>query len=183
MTFQSTIPKSTDLISVSQGDILNNFTAIGTSFDVNHIDFNASGAGKHKFVEMPNQGSDPAGAGTEGTAYTKVAAPPSVAQTELFFRRDVGSVIQMTRGDPIVGAKGTSFLPGGIKLNWGQVAATPGGTTENWASAFTSALFVVTLGVFNNNGTSVATWANGGLTSVKFFSATSATVYYLAIGA
>lgn len=177
MTFQPTIPKSTDLISVSQGDILNNFTAIGTSFDVNHVDFNAAGAGKHKFVEMPNQVADPAGAATEGTIYTKVAT-----QTELFFRRDAGSVIQMTRGTPVNAPKGTTFLPGGFLLNWGQVAATPGGTTENFATAFTIGPATVTLGVSSNNGTSVATWQNVSGTQMKIFSATSATVYYIAIG-
>lgn len=186
MTFQPSIPKSTDLISVSQGDILNNFTAIGTSFDVNHIDFNAGGAGKHKFVEMPNQVSDPAGAATEGTLYTKVAT-----QTELFFRRDAGTIVQMTNGSPtIVGPNGSTFLPGGITLKWGQFNMGAGVTSQAvvFTSAFTSGVSSIVLTQTSSNsgneaGVNQGSIALGGFTA--FRSATPAnnlTYFYFAIG-
>jgi len=186
MTFQPTIPKSTDLISVSQGDILNNFTAIGTSFDVNHIDFNAAGAGKHKFVEMPNQAGDPAGAATEGTIYTKVAT-----QTELFFRRDAGTVVQMTNGTPnIVGPNGTTFLPGGVILKWGQFNMAGGVTSQAvvFIGTFVGGVHSIVLTQTSSNsgneaGINVGTITTGGFTAFRGATpASNLTYFYFAIG-
>lgn len=116
MTFQPSIPLATDLISVSQNDIKNNFTAIGTSFDVNHVDFNVSGAGKHKFVELPNQSGDPAGAATEMTIFSKLSSGAS----QLFYKRDASATAyQLTGLDPTGTTNGRTFLPGGFILVWG----------------------------------------------------------------
>ena len=54
MTYQSGIPLATDLISTSQSDIRNNFTAIGSSWPVDHVDFNDSGAGEHQQITFNN---------------------------------------------------------------------------------------------------------------------------------
>ena len=53
MPYQNNIPQPTDQLSVSQGDLLNNFASIYTLIGVNHVQFDASGQGKHFFAEFP----------------------------------------------------------------------------------------------------------------------------------
>lgn len=178
MTFQPNIPLATDFISVSQQDINNNFSSLSSAFNTNHNDFNASGAGKHKFVEMPNQTGDPAGAATEVTAYSKQAAGVS----ELFVRRDAGSVIQMTKGTPVSSSTGSSFLPGGIIINWGSVVGSNSGNTATFATAFPNNVFSVTLGIFDSNFARTASFSSLTNSNVLIKSSNVNTVYYIAIG-
>lgn len=92
MSFQPGIPNATDLISVSQGDLKNNFTTLNTAWNVNHIGFNATGAGKHSMVEMPVT-TDPATTASEGAIYTKAAG----GRTELFYRgASSGPIIELS---------------------------------------------------------------------------------------
>src|SRR5438445_164595 len=52
MAYQSNIPQATDQLSVSQGDILNNFAALSTFLNINHVDFASGDQGKHKWVTL-----------------------------------------------------------------------------------------------------------------------------------
>ena len=178
MTYQPNIPLATDFISVSQQDINNNFTSLGTAFDTNHVDFNASGAGKHKFVELPNQSGNPAGAATEITLYSKQAAGSS----ELFMRRDAGSVIQMSVGVPNAASSGTTFLPGGIIMKWGSVVGSPSGNTATFSTPFPNNVFSLTLGIFDTNVARTASFSALTNTNVLIKSSNVNTVYYIAIG-
>jgi hypothetical protein len=72
VTWQTNIPQATDLISVSQNDLLQNFQAVDAAWNINHDDFNSATQGKHKFVEMPNQGADPGGAAAEFTLFREL---------------------------------------------------------------------------------------------------------------
>ncbi len=47
MSYQNNIPQPTDALSQSQSDILNNFAAIQTLIDVDHVDFANINQGKH----------------------------------------------------------------------------------------------------------------------------------------
>lgn len=156
MTFQSDIPRSTDYISVSQQDLLDNFTSIGNLFPVNHVDFNASGAGKHKFVEMPNQSPDPAGAANEITLFSKIG---NTSNSELFYKRDASaSSFQLTTSDPSLASTpltppktSTTFLPGGLIMKFGIIATdSSGNATISWA--FGTNLFSATLTRLVNTG-------------------------------
>lgn len=141
MTFQPSIPLATDLISVSQGDLKNNFTALDTAWNVNHVGFNATGAGKHKFVELPIQGSDPAGAVSEVTIYSKTSAGSS----EIYMKRDaIGTPIQMTVGSIAASTTGKSFLPGGMIIQWGLQSAPTSNTQINFNTTFPNNCFTVT---------------------------------------
>lgn len=185
MTFQPNIPLATDLISVSQTDIKNNFSAIGTTFDVNHVDFNASGAGKHKFAEFPNQGSDPVGAGNEMTLFSKLIAGAS----QLFYKRNNAvTSFQLTGADPLAAANGSTFLPGGLILKWGTytLAAGTNSTPVVFAGgAFPTNCFSLTITGNITNNKSMPSYSglttvgfNGNKTDVGF-----ATTYtYIAIG-
>lgn len=116
MTFQANIPLPTDLISVSQGDIKNNFVSVNAAWNINHVGFNATGAGKHNFVQYPFQGSDPATNSTEWATYTKTAG--------YFIRAPSnGAIIQLTANvTPSAANPGITFLPGGAIMQWGQAA-------------------------------------------------------------
>ena len=56
MAFKANIPQPTDKKSVSQGDMLANFTALNTTFGVDHVTFDeASDNGKHNQVTFVDQ--------------------------------------------------------------------------------------------------------------------------------
>jgi hypothetical protein len=64
MAYQANIPQPGDLLSQSQSDLLNNFMALQTLIDINHVDFASGDQGKHKWVTFPVQGAiPPAGSG------------------------------------------------------------------------------------------------------------------------
>lgn len=139
MTFQANIPQAADLISVSQNDILQNFQAIGTSFDVNHIDFNAAGAGKHKFIELPNRNNMPAVAGQGGIfAFLE----------DLWVRKGAGTSYQLTAGAAgnvsSSATNGSSFVAGGMIVKWGtaSIGAGSNSTTVTYTTAMPTATFV-----------------------------------------
>ena len=61
MAYQNNIPQASDQINKSQADILNNFAAIQTLIDANHVGFaNPTNQGKHNFVSLPLTSSSPA---------------------------------------------------------------------------------------------------------------------------
>lgn len=181
MTFQSNIPLPGDLISVSQGDLKNNFGALNTAWNANHIDFNTSGGGKHKFAEFPNQGSDPAGAATEITLFSKLASSAS----QLFYKRDnAGSSFQLTGRDPTGTTNGTTFLPGGYILIWGAEASVANNTPKNFHTAFPNNCFFVAP-ILNSATDQVAislSAFNKTNFTIKFTAAGNIPVVYAAIG-
>lgn len=85
MTYNPSIPTSTQLISASQAPIKDNFTQLNTQFGVDHISFNnggVNGTGHHKQVTIDSPlGADPVAAGTTGVFYTKTVS----AKTQPFF--------------------------------------------------------------------------------------------------
>lgn len=58
-TYYSSIPQSTDVIANSQGQILTNFTSIGSWTAVDHYSFGTGKDGFHTHVTNPNQGTHP----------------------------------------------------------------------------------------------------------------------------
>ena len=75
------------------------------------------------------QASDPATLVDEVAVYAKDAS----GVEELFLRRESsGTVIRMTKGDPITAATGETFIPGGFIIKWGSAAIT--NSSQTWAS-------------------------------------------------
>lgn len=117
MAYKNSIPVASDLLSQSQDDILNNFAAIKTLIDVNHVTFDAAGQGKHVIAEFPVQSPVPTtGAGEVGlycqtSAITGnpelVYAPESAATTYEF-------------SSAVKNEKGYAMLPSGIIMKWGS---------------------------------------------------------------
>lgn len=115
MAYNNAIPQANDQISVSQDDLLQNFAAIKTLVDVNHVTFSAVGEGKHKFVTFPRQGSAPATAATDLNVYSKLNA--NTSQSELYLRRDSGAESPITARQATT--NGWSYLASGILIKWG----------------------------------------------------------------
>lgn len=184
MTFDPNIPQPGDLISVSQNDILQNFQSIDTTVNTNHVDFNAAGAGKHKFVEMPNQGADPAGAASEFTLFSKLAS----GNSELHYKRDAAAnSFQLTGADPSAVANGYTFLPGGLLMQWNFLtgASKNDGAVINFPTAFGAAPFSLQL-TASRNGVSVNVLNATSVSATQFTLRTSSNsndgVWFLAIG-
>ena len=166
MTFDPNIPQASDDPQVSQGEILQNFQVLYANFGVNHVDLGAiTNAGKHKFVEMPNQGSIPATISGEGTFYTEAVTRGGVTESQVFYTADAHTTHKFqittaldaanalfglnTNNYNAVGTAysgGWSFLPGGLLLQYGTYspgASLPNTGTIPFPVAFTSTPFVV----------------------------------------
>lgn len=104
MTYQSNIPLPTDLISVSQGDLKNNFTSLQNTYNVDHFGFNPeANIGFHKHVTLPDQTSAaPAPAAGFGAEYAKTVN----SETYPFWRRD-----GLTTDYPMMPIKAFALFP------------------------------------------------------------------------
>src|SRR5215831_9634159 len=120
------IPQSTDQPSISQGDLLNNFGAIQTLIDVDHVDFANINAGQHNKVTLPVQGVAPAFApGTLGIYNLPFA---TTARNELFVTDAAGASTPIT-ASLSGGVSGWTYLPTGMKMIWGQGTILAGNST------------------------------------------------------
>jgi len=143
------IPGPNDLLSQSQGQIQTNFANIVGWSAVDHVEYGAANAGFHDQVTFPVVGDPGSAAGLVRT-YGKTSG----SFTEIFLQSDgTRGPIQLTKGNVnITGnattppAKGHSFLPGGLIIQWGSVLATPGGTAFTFDVTF-SAIYSITIGI------------------------------------
>lgn len=129
MAYKNNIPQPTDQLSVSQGDLLNNFSAIAAAFNLNHVNFNASAQGKHAFVELVTQSPKPTTAAGEVGLYSQSSSFTS--QPELAIQKQTGGVsYEFTSAGYVVGTAavpGWAVLPSGILLKWGTTTTNGAG--------------------------------------------------------
>lgn len=132
MPYNPNIPQPTDAISDSQNDILDNFQAINTWVQVNHTGFDSPpNTGKHTVVEMPQQGAafvTPVGE----VAIECLASAYNTNGPELIYLpENGGSRVEMTAS--LKANQGWTFLPSGLLVKWGTLAAiVPGTFTHNF---------------------------------------------------
>jgi len=120
MTFNPDIPQPNDDLSVSQGDLLNNFTDLNTQFAINHVAFDDAGAdkGKHKFITFVEQAADPESKGDEYLLYAK----DDGGEPELYARPESNAnAYQITKD----GALFTGLLPV-VAVNFNNTGAIQG---------------------------------------------------------
>ena len=110
------LPNPGQSLGVTRDAIKNNFVEIQNSFDVNHIDFDAVGAGKHKFVEMPVQATPPVTIAAEGALFTKTVG----ASSQVFYIKDAG--IAGTEYQVTGFAPGISVSVAGGQVTWSPLA-------------------------------------------------------------
>ncbi len=161
MTYTPDIPVSGESLGSTRDRIRGNFQEIAAVEAINHVAFNTTGKGKHKFLQMPEQVSAPTTLVNEGGFYTKVGTNP--AETNLFFRGESnGFEYQLTRaiaastalfstnttypGAQAFEKGGWTFLPGGLILQYGSVLpgqGTSSSGTTLFPVAFTANPFIV----------------------------------------
>lgn len=125
MAYNNAIPAANDLLSQSQSEIQENFSQIQTLIGINHINFGATGSGKHLYLQMPEHAA-PTTAVNEAGFYANVGATSGV--TELYFKREdpPGTIIPMTEMVSQTATNGWTYLPSGIILQWGQATMNDG---------------------------------------------------------
>lgn len=145
MVYTPSTPTASQFISISQPLIQENFSQANTIFGANHVEFDSTDVanqGKHTFVSMIEQSSDPTTAVNEIALYTKDLGGINT----LYMRKESdGTVIQLSGADPLAAASGYTFLPGGIILQWGTGHAEGTGHVNTFPIAFPNNCFSVTL--------------------------------------
>lgn len=126
MSYNANIPQATDQLATSQSDILNNFMAIKTLIDVNHVDFANSNQGKHSFIEFPVQSPAPTTAAGEVGLYCQTSTLTS--QPELVFSKQSGTGIYEFTSSGQLTNGGWARLPSGILYKWGTGGPSASGS-------------------------------------------------------
>lgn len=116
MAYNPNIPAATDLTSVSQGDIKENFTQIQNLIDVNHETFDApNGQGKHKYITIPQQALGAAGA-NEIVLGAQTFAPTGLV--ELFLQNSANEW-PITPSNQ--NASGYTMTPSNLLIKWANM--------------------------------------------------------------
>lgn len=151
-TYYEDIPQSTDIISESQPQILQNFTSIDSILNVDHYTFESSTNtdGQHKQVTFG--GNNPASPSPPGMPVT-VSPPVLFTNTvdgagnalpnsvpELFF---YSGTHQQGQDNYISLANGSVLLFGGIILQWGVITVNANPTPVTMPVAFPNNVFNV----------------------------------------
>jgi hypothetical protein len=132
MAYNNSIPQPGDDPSQSQSLLLQNFQEIKINNDVNHTEIGQANQGKHKFLQMPAQGSSPSTASNEAALFTKQSTFTSTP--ELVYRRENnGTEIEFTSSGS--STNGWARLPSGILLKWGTATAAGSQSTNFPVSA------------------------------------------------
>ena len=172
MAFKNNIPLSTDLLSQSQDDILNNFAGIKTLVDVNHVTFDAADQGKHSFIEFPVQAPVPTTGAGEVGLYAQTSA--LTGNPELVFSHEsAGSTYEFTSAEKA--ETGYTMLPSGIILKWGSGTVNANTTaTVNFASGAGITAYTT---VYNVSVTRQGTTGETGVLYYQSYNTTSITVF------
>lgn len=172
MSFKPNIPQSSDLLSQSQDDILNNFSGIKTLIDVNHVTFDASGEGKHSFVQFPVQSPVPTTGAGEVGLYCQTST--LTGNPELVFSHEsAGSTYEFTSA--VKNEQGYAILPSGIIFKWGSGSVNANTTaTVNFATGAGVPTFTT---VYNVQVTRQGTSGETGVLYYESYTTTSITVF------
>lgn len=138
MTYDPTIPQASDNISTSQGEILTNFSQIGSLFGSNaaadHYAFNDATAAfraLHKQVTFPTPlGAAPAPSNPKGIIYPLADVNDTSTRTQTYFKNG-STTHQLTNRFSAAAAPGWIMLSGSkdsIIFMWGTEASITIGT-------------------------------------------------------
>ena len=186
MSFTPNIPASGQSLGQTRQAILNNFAILRSTIAVDHVDVNASGNGKHKYVHLTDQSASiPTTAANELVFFNKLVS----GTARLFLRQpSSGTQIQMSGINPLSSTNGYTFLPGGILLQWGSQAKTGNQTPVTFPIQF-DAIYSITISTQTTSSTADLTAGvrNGTVTtsgfSINCSSSGNVTAFYwMAIG-
>ena len=172
MAYKSTSPAAADLLSQSQDDILNNFGAIKTLVDINHVTFDAANQGKHNFIQFPVQAPVPTTGAGEVGFYSQTSAISGNPEL-VFTHQNAGSTYEFTSA--VKNATGYAMLPSGIIFKWGSGTVNANTTA---VATFSAAAGVPTFTtVYNAQATRVGSSGSTGVLYVQSFTTTTITVF------
>ncbi len=143
-TYNNNIPAANNNPSVDQPNMLTNTNSIDSIINVDHYSFETNFDGTHKQVQLKEvaggDGTIPVGLQGTGfeTLYSSVVTTPNTG--EIFFVRGAEATgIQLTGpGNPVRAGNGFTFLPGGLRMQWGSLAFTGTGPHETGLQLFTT---------------------------------------------
>ena len=140
--YTNDIPFEDNSPSDDQPDMKVNTNSISSILNVDMIGFNDVNGGYHDQLTFIQQGSNPGSAATQYRQYSKSVGGAS----ELFVQKDgTATPIQLTRGVPVLTDGGYTYLPGGLLMQWKNVAIPATSGTFTFPVAFTSILLTVML--------------------------------------
>ena len=147
MAYNKNIPLSNDILSVSQGDLLANFTALNNFFEIDHVAFDAvSDNGKHIKTTFIEQSGDQSTSADEIVLYSK-ENPSKAGQTDLFLRKESNALPVINITDYTASTSAGEFtLPNGLIVKWeNEVTLSGSGTTYTYAfpTPYSTALYSV----------------------------------------
>lgn len=158
MVYNNAIPQPTDILAVSQPQLLGNFQEIdngiantGTGFNRNHISMtNGSGAGGLHFrVDFDAVTTTPAVTGFVSSLY-----PKTVTNAELFYVNDEAEI--PITNTLLTTASGEGMMPGGLQIRCQSLTLSTNSTTFSFSTAFPVAcLGVVISNTLTGNNTTV----------------------------
>ncbi len=136
-TYTANTPQPDTPLNVSAPLIRENFQAIAELVAVNHVGFNSSDGGKHKYVSLEFQSTAPDVQETELTLYCQATGSPNAA--EIFYTYPANSSDeQLTDQTVPVTGTGTSYgtasqgyctFPSGVIIRWGSATLKGTGNT------------------------------------------------------
>ena len=110
------VPLASQSLGQTNASIRGNFSVIGAAFIVDHVDYNTSGQGKHNQVTFPVQGAQPTFlTGEEGLYVHKQLVAGTV---DIPFTASKMSNYAFASCN-----SGWSYLPSGLLIKWGSIAA------------------------------------------------------------
>lgn len=191
MTYDPSIPLSTDYVGNSQQPIKDNFTQLNSQFGIDHISFNTgsgNGTGFHKKVTFTGPIASPAVSSTQGINYPKAVSvtTPSSTNTELFYKNTTKDV-QIT-SSALDSTAGEGFTPGGLQIRCGVAAITSGnsGATVTFTKEFPTQLISVSA-ISNSSfnllaASSISPGQKANVVINRQGTTGTASFYYIAIG-
>jgi hypothetical protein len=177
-TYNPSIPAAANNPSDDQEPMQTNYASIAGILNIDMVGFGDNNGGYHKQITYVDQGADPGSAASQYRTYSKLVGGSS----ELFAQKDaIATPIQLTSGVPVAAPSGWTYLPGGLILQWGTVTIGGSSGTANFARAFPSFVYIITLGA--NVGATMWT-SSSSLTSVTISRSGSgaSSCQYMAIG-
>jgi len=180
-SYNPNIPAATDVISVSQGQLLLNFQALQAWIDVNHVDYASVNAGKHFFVEFPVQSPVPTTGASEVGLYCQTSAFSGNPEL-VFSHQSAGGIYEFTSAG--LASPGWARLPSGVLYKWGTGSPSGSGNyTVTFPVASTIPVFAATYVAFITPTTAITTYVSSVNTTTLVVNASAAGNFnYLVIG-
>ncbi len=132
MPFLPLIPQATDQLSISQGNILNNFTILGAiAGNANASSASINTNAGFNWIYLPAQGATPPAAAQfpAGDVGLYSFTNATTGRNELYINHTIaGPTIVQTpmTAYGVSGNQGWTYLPSGVKMIWGRGLINPG---------------------------------------------------------